>query len=80
MITDRTTAKILGLVVLAVSLIIVVSCFIFARPETRKSPRFPVVVLVSSLPMFVASGLLFLKAARMKEDGAEDDDDAPRRR
>lgn len=74
MITDRTTAKVLGLVVLVLSLLIVASCFIFARPETRQSPRFPVVVLVSSLPMFAVSALLFLKAARMKEDGPDEDE------
>lgn len=74
MITDRATARVLGLVVLLVSLIIVASCFIFSRPETRDSPRFPVIVLVSSLPMFAASALLFLKASRMKEDGVDDDE------
>jgi hypothetical protein len=76
MITDRTTAKILGLVVLVLSVLVVVTCFLFARPETRQSPRFSVVVIVTSLPMFAASALLFLKASRMKED--EPDEDEPR--
>lgn len=76
MITDRTTAKVLGLIVLVISLLIVASCFLFARPETRQNPRFPVAVMVSSLPMFLASAALFIKASRMKEDGP-DDEDAP---
>jgi hypothetical protein len=77
MITDRTTAKVLGLVVLVLALLVVGSCFMFARPETRQNPRFPVIVIVSSLPMFAASALLFRKASRMKEDGP--DEDEPRR-
>jgi cytochrome bd-type quinol oxidase subunit 2 len=80
MITDRTTAKVLGLVVLVISLLIVSSCFLFARPETRQNSRFPVVVLVSSLPMFLASAALFFKASRMREDGPDDDDEPPARR
>jgi ABC-type multidrug transport system permease subunit len=72
MITDRTTAKALGLVALVVSLLVLVSCFLFARPETRQNPRFPVVVLVSSLPMFAVSAFLFLKASRMKEDAPDE--------
>lgn len=73
MITDRTTAKILGLIVLVLSLLVVTTCFVFARPETRQNPRYPVVVLVSSLPMFAASALLFLKASRMKDEEDEDE-------
>lgn len=77
MITDRTTAKVLGLIVLVLSLLIVATCFLFARPETRQNPRYPVVVVVASLPMFAISALLFLKASRMKEE--EPDEDPPRR-
>ena len=68
MITDRMTAKVLGLLVLLLGLLIVTSCFIFARPETRNSPRFSGVVILMSLPMFAVSGLLFRKASRMKDD------------
>jgi hypothetical protein len=73
MITDRMTAKVLGLVVLMLALLIDTSCFIFARPETRANPRFTVVVVVSSLPMFLIGGLLLRKASRMKEDPEEDE-------
>jgi hypothetical protein len=74
MITDRMTAKVLGLVVLMLALLIDTSCFIFARPETRSNPRFTVVVAVSSLPMFLVSALLFRKASRMKDDEEEQED------
>jgi hypothetical protein len=72
MITDRMTAKVLGLVVLMLALLIDTSCFIFARPETRANPRFAVVVAITSLPMFLVGALLFRKASRMKEDAEED--------
>ncbi len=71
MITDRMTAKVLGVVVLLLAILIDTSCFMFARPETRQNPRFTVVVLVSSVPMFLIGALLLRKASRMKED--EDD-------
>jgi len=72
MITDRTTARVLGLVVFVLSILIDTSCFIFARPETRYSPRFALVVVLTSLPMYLAGGLLLRKAARMK-DSEEDE-------
>ena len=72
MITDRTTAKVLGLLVLLLALLVVVSCFMFARPETRDTPRFPLVVFVTSLPMFAVGGLLLRKASRMKDDSKDD--------
>ena len=71
MITDRMTARVLGVVVLLLALLIDVSCFLFARPETRQSPRFAVVVLVASVPMFLIGGLLLRKAARMKDEEEE---------
>jgi hypothetical protein len=67
MITDRMTAKVLGLVVFVLAILIDTSCFIFARPETRQSPRFAMVVAISSIPMYLAGALLFRKAARMKD-------------
>lgn len=73
MITDRMTARVLGLVVLMLSLLIDSSCFIFARPETRSNPRFTVVVVLTSLPMYLVGVLLLRKAARMK-----DSEDEPR--
>jgi hypothetical protein len=71
MITDRMTAKVLGLVVLMLALLIDTSCFIFARPETRANPRFTAVVAITSLPMFLVGALLLRKASRMKEDAEE---------
>ena len=68
MITDRTTAKILGLLVLVLSVLIDISAFMFARAETRQNPRFTVVVIVSSIPLYGAGALLLRKAARMKEE------------
>ena len=73
MITDRMTARVLGLVVLMLSILIDSSCFIFARPETRSNPRFAVVVVLTSLPMYLVGVLLLRKAARMK-----DSEDEPR--
>lgn len=74
MITDRMTARVLGLVVLVLAILVDTSSFIFARPETRQAPRFALVVVVSSLPMYLAGALLLRKAARMKDD----EEDEPR--
>lgn len=74
MITDRMTAKVLGLVVLMLAILIDTSCFIFARPETRYSPRFAAVVAISSLPMFLIGGLLLRKGSRMKEDDEDENE------
>lgn len=68
MITDRMTAKVLGFLVLVMTLLIDTSCFIFARPETRQSLRFAVVVAITSLPLFAVGALLLRKASTMKED------------
>ena len=68
MITDRLTARVLGYVVLLLAFLIDTSCFIFARPEVRQSPRFAVVVMVFSLPLFLIGALLLRKAARMKDE------------
>ncbi len=72
MITDRMTAKVLGLLVLVMTLLIDTSCFIFARPETRQSARFAVVVAITSVPLLLVGALLLRKAKGM----AEDDDTA----
>jgi hypothetical protein len=71
MITDRMTAKVLGYIVLLMAVLVVSTCFVFARPETRSNPRFATVVLVSSIPMFVAGALLLRKASRMKDEDDE---------
>ena len=79
MITDRMTAKVLGLIVLVLAMLIDTTCVVFARPETRQNPRYAVVVIVSSIPMYVLSALLFRKASKMKEDEDEDEGLKPRR-
>jgi hypothetical protein len=68
MITDRMTAKVLGYIVLLMALLVDSTCFIFARPETRHNPRFAVIVLVTSLPMFLVGALLLRKASRMTDE------------
>ena len=72
MITDRMTARVLGVVVLLLSILIDSSCFIFARPETRANPRFALVVVLTSLPMYLVGALLLRKAARMKESEGDE--------
>jgi hypothetical protein len=74
MITDRMTAKVLGLIVFMLALTIDASCVIFARPETRHNPRFAVVLALTSLPMFLASALFFRKASRLPDT---DDEKSP---
>jgi hypothetical protein len=71
MLTDRMTARVLGLLVLALTFLIVTSCFIFARPEIRGTARYAVVVIVPSLPLVAVGLLLLRKASRMKEDEEE---------
>ena len=68
MITDRMTAKVLGYIVLLMAVLVDSTCFVFARPETRHSPRFAVIVGVTSIPMFLVGALLLRKAAHMKDD------------
>ena len=68
MITDRMTARVLGLLVLSLTFLIDTSCFIFARPETRGTPRYAVVVIVPSLPLLALGAFLLRKASRMKDE------------
>jgi hypothetical protein len=68
MLTDRMTAKVLGFLVLVLTVLIDTSCFLFARPETRANPRFAVVVAVTSVPLFVIGALLLRKASTMKDE------------
>jgi len=71
MITDRMTARVLGLVVILITFLIDTSCFMFARPESR-TLRFATVVIVPSLPLFAIGLLLFRKASRMKDEPEEE--------
>ena len=72
MITDRFTARVLGMLVLVFALIIDVSCLVLSRPETRAKPSFFVVVLGPSLPLFALGAYLLRKANRMKESREDD--------
>jgi hypothetical protein len=65
-LTDRATARILAAIVLVMSVIIDVSCFVFTKAEVRAQPSFPIVVLVASLPLFLLSFWLFWRASKLK--------------
>jgi hypothetical protein len=67
-ITDRFTAKVIGLLVVALGLIIDASLFIFVAPEVRQKPGYPLVVIVPSLPIFAFGVFLMLRAKRLKEE------------
>lgn len=70
MLTDRFTARVLGAVVLVMTLLIDISCFIFTKPEISHRPTFPLVVLIPSLPLIGVSIWLFRRASQLK---VEDD-------
>lgn len=65
-ITDRATARILGAVVLIMTFLIDVSCFIFTKPEISHRATFPLVVLVPSLPLIGFAVYLFRRASKLK--------------
>lgn len=66
MLTDRFTAQVLGAIVLVMTILIDISCFIFTKPEISHRATFPLVVLIPSLPLFAVSFWLFRRAARLK--------------
>lgn len=68
MITDRLTARVIGLLFLFLPFLIDASAIMFTKPEAR-TLRLALVVLVPSLPFFAFGTYLLRKAARMKEDG-----------
>ena len=68
MITDRLTAKVIGLLIIVLAMLIDVSCFIFVKPEVRAKPGFAAIVIVPSLPFFVGGAVLLRRAGRLKED------------
>lgn len=70
MVSDRFTSKVLGALVLIMTLLIDVSCFIFTKPEIRFRPTFPLVVVLPSLPLFAIGVYLFRRGSRLK---VEDD-------
>jgi hypothetical protein len=73
MITDRLTAKVMGLLLVALPLLIAFSSLLFSKPEVRQNPAFLVAVLGSSVPPVALGVYFFRKASRMKEDGDEED-------
>ena len=68
MITDRFTAKVLGLVLIVFSLLIDLSFFMFSKAEAKQKPAFALVVLLPSLPFIAAGAYLIRRADRMKSD------------
>ncbi len=71
MITDRLTARVLGVLLLFLPFVIDLSCIILAKPEIRARGSFLAIVIVPSLPLFLAGTLLLRKAAKLPE--AEDE-------
>lgn len=69
MITDPLTAKVLGLLVLVLALVIDACFFMFTKPELRAMPGFTLIVLVPSIPLFVIGALLLRKGLNMKDGG-----------
>jgi hypothetical protein len=67
-ITDRFTARVLGAVVLIMTALIDISCFLFTKPEIRMRPTFPLIVIVPSLPLVALAVYLFRRAARLSAD------------
>jgi hypothetical protein len=67
MLTDRLTARVLGVLFLVLPLLIDVSAFMFTKPEAR-TPRLAAVIVLPSLPLFVLGAVLLRKAARLKEE------------
>jgi len=64
-ITDRLTARILGLLLIVLPLIIDVSCIVFVRSEHRLRLGFVMLILAPSVPFLVGGILLLRRAARM---------------
>ncbi len=68
MITDRLTARVLGMLLLLLPFIIDMSCLMYAKPELRMRPGFLAVVILPSLPIFAFGAILLRRASRMKEE------------
>jgi len=68
MLSDRFTAKVLGLLVLVLAVLIDISFFMFSKPEAKQNPSFPIMVIGTSLPIFVFGAVLLYRGSRMKDD------------
>jgi len=67
MLTDRFTARVLGGITVAMTVLIVVSCFMFTPPEVSHRSTFPLLILFLSLPMLGASVFFFRRAKQLKD-------------
>lgn len=68
MMTDRLTARVLGMLLLSLTLLIDVSALMFTKPEARTA-RLAAVVIIPSLPLLAFGAVLLWRAARLKEHG-----------
>ena len=68
MITDRLTARVLGLLLIVLPFLIDVSCLLFSQPELRAKPGFVGIVFGSTIPLFAAGAWLLRKASRLPDD------------
>ncbi|MBX3208495.1 MAG: hypothetical protein KF764_25850 [Labilithrix sp.] len=66
MLNDRFTARVLGAIVLIMTVLIDISCFIFTKPEISHRPTFPLVVFIPSLPLVAVSVWLFRRASKLE--------------
>ena len=67
MLTDRFTARVLGGITVAMTIIIDLSMFMFTKPEISHRPTFPLLMLVLSLPMIGAAVYFFRRAKQLKD-------------
>jgi hypothetical protein len=67
MLTDRFTARVLGGITVAMTIIIDISCFLFTKPEISHRPTFPVLIFALSLPMIGAAVFFFRRARTLKD-------------
>ena len=67
MLTDRFTARVLGGLTLAMTLVIDLSTFMFTKPEISHRPTFPLFLLLLSLPMLGAAFYFFHRAKQLKD-------------
>lgn len=68
MITDRLTARVLGLLLVVMPFLIDVSCLVLSQPELRTKPAFLGIVFGFSAPLFALGAWLLRKASRMPDD------------
>ena len=67
-ITDRFTARVLGLLTIVLVVIIDVSTFIFSTPATKANPKFPGLVILPSLPLLLLGAWLLWRSSKLPVD------------